>query len=437
MKAEAIMRGIICIVLVATVISSVVFAEGRTWTDQKGRKANAEFVSFENGKVRLRRTSDGKTFSVPIESLSDADQEYVKSEALADVTKAEATPQSEAKTSSSKTNVAELIRALKEGDTETRKKAITQLGRVPSPNEQVVASLVDAMGVVEEFEMGSGNFTMAGKKPSLLGSCCEALLNIGSSGRDHIVAGFGHENKWVRYGCAWVAGRIKDKSIASTLVQAAKKEKDDDVKREVVFSLALLGDYESALDVCKSINSVNTAATAYRQLLTLLAQTQKNIAAKVCIELGDESKPAELRDVAADVAGLLTDSDTLRMLIRLSKSPSNVPGAVVDWHACRSLGLRRAEEAKQQLADLALDESTKDGTRVQAAWALARLNDNRGIEVLRAVANSSSFAKSQAKEAIANIENGEPIPGLPEVPSTDRFEGRFENVGGGLMVFIE
>ena len=52
----------------------------RTWTDSTGtHKVEAEFVDFKDGKVQLKK-EDGKTITIPIERLSDADQDSVKSQ---------------------------------------------------------------------------------------------------------------------------------------------------------------------------------------------------------------------------------------------------------------------------------------------------------------------------------------------------------------------
>lgn len=53
----------------------------RIWTDRTGRKLDAEYIGFNGGKVEIKRTSDGKTFYVPLERLSDADQAFVRSQA--------------------------------------------------------------------------------------------------------------------------------------------------------------------------------------------------------------------------------------------------------------------------------------------------------------------------------------------------------------------
>ena len=50
----------------------------RTWTDSTGKfKVDAALVNVSDGKVNLRR-SDGRTMSIPLERLSDADQAHVK-----------------------------------------------------------------------------------------------------------------------------------------------------------------------------------------------------------------------------------------------------------------------------------------------------------------------------------------------------------------------
>jgi hypothetical protein len=55
-------------------------ADARIWTDRTGRQLDAEYVGFVDGKVQIKGTSDGKTFLVPLERFSDADQEFVKSQ---------------------------------------------------------------------------------------------------------------------------------------------------------------------------------------------------------------------------------------------------------------------------------------------------------------------------------------------------------------------
>jgi hypothetical protein len=55
----------------------------RTWTDLSGRhRVEATFVDFKDGKVHMRR-NDGTLVDVPIESLSDADWDYVRQQVRA------------------------------------------------------------------------------------------------------------------------------------------------------------------------------------------------------------------------------------------------------------------------------------------------------------------------------------------------------------------
>jgi len=59
--------------------SSASFA--RTWTDLKGRQVEGDFVALKDGKVKIKRNSDGKEFDFPLDELSDADQDFVKFQA--------------------------------------------------------------------------------------------------------------------------------------------------------------------------------------------------------------------------------------------------------------------------------------------------------------------------------------------------------------------
>ena len=52
-------------------------AEVRTWTDSTGKhKTRAELISVKDGKVALRK-ENGKTVTLKLERLSDADQKYL------------------------------------------------------------------------------------------------------------------------------------------------------------------------------------------------------------------------------------------------------------------------------------------------------------------------------------------------------------------------
>jgi hypothetical protein len=52
----------------------------RTWTDRTGKfKIVATLVKVVDGKVILKRKSDGKQIAVALEKLGDADQKYIKS----------------------------------------------------------------------------------------------------------------------------------------------------------------------------------------------------------------------------------------------------------------------------------------------------------------------------------------------------------------------
>ncbi len=62
----------------ATMAGNTAGGKTRTWTDATGQfKVDAEFVSIADGTVNLRR-QDGRTMSIPLEKLSEADRAHVK-----------------------------------------------------------------------------------------------------------------------------------------------------------------------------------------------------------------------------------------------------------------------------------------------------------------------------------------------------------------------
>jgi SLA1 homology domain 1, SHD1 len=52
-------------------------ASARTFTDNSGRKVEAEIVAVENDNIRIRR-ADGQIFTLPLATLSAADQTFVQ-----------------------------------------------------------------------------------------------------------------------------------------------------------------------------------------------------------------------------------------------------------------------------------------------------------------------------------------------------------------------
>lgn len=52
-------------------------ATSRVWSTADGRKVEATFLSVKDGIVSVRRKSDGKTFTVPLDRLSKDDQKWV------------------------------------------------------------------------------------------------------------------------------------------------------------------------------------------------------------------------------------------------------------------------------------------------------------------------------------------------------------------------
>ena len=55
----------------------------RTWTSSDGKKLEADFVSATETHVTLKRSKDGKSFTLPLARLSAEDQTYIKEEATA------------------------------------------------------------------------------------------------------------------------------------------------------------------------------------------------------------------------------------------------------------------------------------------------------------------------------------------------------------------
>jgi hypothetical protein len=70
----ALAAALVCLVLGASIDAD----ELRVWTDSTGKyKTEAEFVSLDDQVVTLRQPATGKEVKLPLERLSDADQEYV------------------------------------------------------------------------------------------------------------------------------------------------------------------------------------------------------------------------------------------------------------------------------------------------------------------------------------------------------------------------
>ena len=64
------------LILFFIILGSVCHAELRTWTAVNGKEVEAEFVSNDKGIVKLKLKS-GKIFEVPLNKLSEADQDFV------------------------------------------------------------------------------------------------------------------------------------------------------------------------------------------------------------------------------------------------------------------------------------------------------------------------------------------------------------------------
>ena len=53
-------------------------AFARTWTSTEGKKMEAEFIRSDGQTMTIKRTADGKVFTVPLTLFSPEDQEFVK-----------------------------------------------------------------------------------------------------------------------------------------------------------------------------------------------------------------------------------------------------------------------------------------------------------------------------------------------------------------------
>ena len=74
---------ILIIVSLPLLLGSVCNAELRTWTAVNGKEVEAEFVSNEKGIVKLKLKT-GKIFNVPLNKLSNADQDFIVAQSSSD-----------------------------------------------------------------------------------------------------------------------------------------------------------------------------------------------------------------------------------------------------------------------------------------------------------------------------------------------------------------
>jgi predicted peptidase len=73
------MKTHVLFLFVSLLMTSVQAAESRTWkTADGGRTIDAEYVGAKDGKVTIRRTSDRKTFTIALDTLSDDDRKWVE-----------------------------------------------------------------------------------------------------------------------------------------------------------------------------------------------------------------------------------------------------------------------------------------------------------------------------------------------------------------------
>ena len=69
--------------MLVMIFAPVLDAEMRRWTDVSGRTVEAELIKVEGDEVKIRRSADGQTFSLPIARLSEADQDFLRQQMTA------------------------------------------------------------------------------------------------------------------------------------------------------------------------------------------------------------------------------------------------------------------------------------------------------------------------------------------------------------------
>jgi hypothetical protein len=335
------------------------------------------------------------------------------------------------------------------GNIEGRRKAIADAARPGKVSEKTIQAIIDAMastadevepdatgGGIPGMQDPGGEMRKAmGGRPVLLGASCDALLKIGAPAFRQVLRGLDHQNRWVRMGSAWVLGRMANKDAVIPLSALLdKKTEDYNVRSEAASSLKLFGDPRSAPYADRALQSVPMKAGGFLQMMTLLAQTDEGLASKWVLELGTATQPGELQGVAAQVAGMLKDQATGDLLLTLLK----VQDSSVRLEAARSAGTRMHKPAEPILIPLATTASENGGVRAQSAWALARLGNPAGKQVLQQLmTDGPDFAKSQAKESLEALQAGKETNLQKWEVSMTKFEPSFVDFGGGLYVRIE
>ncbi|GEM_PF-1417847 len=68
------------ILLLSSFFALVSLAHSREWTANDGRKLEADFVSADATSVIVKRAADGKSFTLPLGGISEADRAWIKEE---------------------------------------------------------------------------------------------------------------------------------------------------------------------------------------------------------------------------------------------------------------------------------------------------------------------------------------------------------------------
>ena len=406
--------------------------ELRDWTDVQGRKITAALVAVEGDSVKVKM--GGKVYTVLLSQLSEADRGYVRAVAQkrSPSPPATSTQRPPVLSAAERKQVEGSIAGLKTGNIKSRRAAAADLAKLGPKAAPAVAALIESLKVSQqEVEpdpsgaVGSGMAGVVARSPVLMGACCEALLSVGSPARDQLLEGLGNSNQWTRCGCAWVLGRLGDKSAVPPLMRLLNKKERRFVIVQVAESLSLLGDPQAVPAAIKALEDIPLGGGGFRALLKFLAEVDPPAASKWCVALSGSGEPDELRSLAAEIAGKLKDEASLKVLLQALNDPKTT------YQACLSLGERDVKEAVPELARVAEDNSNPN-IRIEAAWAIGRMGDPRGAAILRDLAASGpeKHVRSKAQESLETLEAGQTSNRRKGTADPHKFGPRFVNLDG-------
>jgi hypothetical protein len=335
--------------------------------------------------------------------------------------------------------VVDAIAVLAAGDLEKRRAAGAKLAAAEA-EDKVIEALILALGATQDNPGGGGDVPPLpigaapqglGDKHVMLTPCCESLLALGSKATPNLIAALQNSSRWVRYGAAWVLGRSKDAERRNEVLAAlrgalGRQDEDCNVLEQAVKSLGICHDAQAVPVVDHWISTgKNTGRTIWR-CLDFLAAEDPAVAARHCVNFARGEQPERLQEIALSVAGKLNDEATLDLLLKALEMKNLVTAA------CGALRERRPPNAVSALlrANAAPDADTN--SKVETAWALAVLGNDKGVEMLHEMTAPTADKKTSglATYALERFENAKPKLEVPH----DKFVMGFVDLGGGLMV---